>query len=291
MSDTNFYQVLGVERSATADEIKTAYRELVKRHHPDLFATSGAKAKATEKLREITEAYAVLGNKERRREYDQRLIQEQQRQRRQAKSRTAGPTARKSRTASRSRRHADWRTTAAKILKRRPHFSKKQLGYALACAAVVLVFIYASRSEPRLAAAWTLMEKVEVSSGKGTSPPDGAGQGWLRLGQYASASECAGILAQRVRKDEQEGSRAVFDEQKGTMAITVFVKNAKVERFATGDGAAKDGQQKFERADPEEGTEASQDVTKRVRTLECRKTERLETDSWLQATLRRVGLL
>ena len=68
------------------------------------------------------------------------------------------------------------------------------------------------------------MEKLEVSPAKSLSPPEGAGQGWVPLGQYVSVSECAGILKQRVRKDEQEGSRAVFDEQNGTMAITVYVK-------------------------------------------------------------------
>jgi flagellar motility protein MotE (MotC chaperone) len=284
MSDTNFYLVLGVERSASADEIKSAYRELVKRYHPDLFARAGEKAKATEKLRQINEAYSVLGNTESRRQYDQRFIQ-------QPKVRARAPTARKGRGTSRPRRHADVRSTAAKILSRRPHFSKKRLGYAFACSMVVLVFIYASRSEPRLATAWTLMEKVEVSSAKGISPSDGSGQGWQPLGQYASVSECAGTLTQRVRKDEQEGSRAVFDEQKGTMAITVLVKKVEPERFATRGGAAKDEQRNFERAEAEASESISKNVTKRVRTLECRITQRLETDSWLQATLRRMGLL
>jgi curved DNA-binding protein CbpA len=281
MSDPNFYQVLGVKRSASADEIKSAYRDLVKRYHPDLFATAGAKAKATEKFRQINEAYGVLGIAESRRQYDQRFIQ-------QPKLRVRPPTAGKPSATSRPAPRTKVRTKAAKILKRRPHLSKKGLGYALACAVVVLFFIYASRSEPRLATAWMLMEKVEVSSGKNTSPSDGAGKGWLRLGQFASVSECAGILTQRVRKDEQEGSRAVFDEQKGTMAITVFVKKAEP---ATGGSASKDEQQNFARAQAEAGTESSQDVIKRVRTLECRITQRWETDSWLQSTLRRIGLL
>jgi curved DNA-binding protein CbpA len=282
MSDTEFYQVLGVKRSASADEIKSAYRELVKRYHPDLFASAGEKAKATEKLRQINEAYSVLGNAESRQQYDQRF--------QQPKARPRAPAAAKVRRASRPRRHADIRSRAAKILSRRPRFSKKGLGYALAGALVILGFIYASRSQPRLATAWTLMEKVEVSSAKGTSPSDGTGKGWLPLGRYASVSECAGILTQRVRKDEQEGSRAVFDEQKGTMAITVFIKK-EPERIAAGGGAPKDAQQN-DRAEAEESIESiSKNLTKRVRTLECRITQRWETESWLQATLRRLGLL
>jgi curved DNA-binding protein CbpA len=283
MSDINFYQVLGVKRSASADKIKSAYRELVKRYHPDLFSTAGEKAKANEKIRQINEAYSVLGHVESRKQYDQRFVQQQQ-----PKVRARAPRAPKARRTSQPRRRVNVRTAAAKILKHRPHLSKKGLGYALACAGVVLLFIYASRSEPRLATAWMLMERVEVSSGKNVSPSDGAGKDWLRLGQYASAAECAGILTQRVRKDEQEGSRAVFDERKGTMAITVFVKKAEP---ATGGSAAKGEQQNFERAQADSGTESSQDVTKRVRTLECRITQRWETDSWLQATLRRMGLL
>ncbi len=79
MSEANFYQILGVGPSASAREIKSTYRELVKRYHPDLFPAAGAKAGATEKLRQINEAYAVLGNPKRRRDYDQRFIQKPER--------------------------------------------------------------------------------------------------------------------------------------------------------------------------------------------------------------------
>ena len=284
MSDVEFYQVLGVKRSASADEIKSAYRELVKRYHPDLFSKADAKAKATEKLRQINEAYSVLGNAENRQQYDQRFIQ-------QPKARSRAPAA-KVRRASRPRRHADMRSRMAKILKTRSYFSKKQVGYVIAGAIVVLVFMYAARSQPRLAIAWTLMEKVELSSAKNISPSDGAGQGWLRLGQYASVSECAGILRQRVRKDEQEGSRAVYDEQNGTMAITVYLKKAEAEPSGAAEGDLKDGQRNFERKATEESTElVSKNAIKRVRSLECRKTQQLKVESWLQVTLRRMGLL
>jgi curved DNA-binding protein CbpA len=297
MSDANFYQVLGVGRSASADEIKSAYRECVKRYHPDLYSTAGDKAEATEKLRQINEAYAVLGNAERRHRYDQEFVQK-------PKTRAHTPAATKPRKTSRPR-HADPRSKTAEILKGRRYFSRKWAGYTLAAAVMVLVLIYAGKSEPQLITVWTLVEKLEVSPAKSLSPPEGAGQGWVPLGQYASVSECAGILKQRVRKDEQEGSRAVFDEQNGTMAITVYVKKetaqarddakSKVtaERSAAVEDASKNEQRQVEQQATEEGTKSfpKNDVIKRVRSLECRETQRLESESWLRRRLRRMALL
>jgi curved DNA-binding protein CbpA len=297
MSDANFYQVLGVGRSASADKIKSAYRERVKRYHPDLFSRAAEKAQATEKLRQINEAYAVLGNAERRHRYDQQFIQK-------PKTRAHAPAAAKRRTTS-PPRHASLRSKTAKILKGRRYFSKKGAGYTLAATVVVLAFIYAGRSEPRLVTAWTLLEKLEVSPTKTISPPEGAGKGWVRLGQYSSVSECAGILKQRVREDEQEGSRAVVDEQKGTTAITVYLKKETAqarddakskpmpERSTAIDGASKDEpRQSEQKASEEAATSFPNDgTTKRVRSLECRETQRLENESWLRRTWRRMALL
>jgi molecular chaperone DnaJ len=64
----DYYQVLGVSEKATADEIKKAYRKLAKTHHPD---ANRGDPKATERFKEIGEAYAVLGDAERRRQYDE----------------------------------------------------------------------------------------------------------------------------------------------------------------------------------------------------------------------------
>ena len=64
----DFYQVLGVSEKAGADEIKKAYRKLAKQYHPDANQND---PQAAERFKEIGEAYAVLSNPEKRKQYDQ----------------------------------------------------------------------------------------------------------------------------------------------------------------------------------------------------------------------------
>ena len=67
MAEIDFYSVLGVPRTATADEIKLAYKRLARQYHPD---KNPDNVDATAKFQEVGAAYAVLGDVEKRIEYD-----------------------------------------------------------------------------------------------------------------------------------------------------------------------------------------------------------------------------
>jgi curved DNA-binding protein len=67
MEFKDYYKVLGVSKTATADEIKTAYRKLANKYHPDKNKTD---KDAEEKFKEINEAYQVLSDSEKRAKYD-----------------------------------------------------------------------------------------------------------------------------------------------------------------------------------------------------------------------------
>jgi curved DNA-binding protein len=67
MSNTDYYQILGVNKNASGEDIKKAYRKLAMKYHPD---HAGKNKSAEEKFKKLSEAYAVLSDKEKRQQYD-----------------------------------------------------------------------------------------------------------------------------------------------------------------------------------------------------------------------------
>ena len=72
MAAKNYYEILGVEKTATADELKLAYRKLAKKYHPDMYVSASEQEKkdAEAKFKDVNHAYEVLSDPQKRAAYD-----------------------------------------------------------------------------------------------------------------------------------------------------------------------------------------------------------------------------
>ena len=70
MTKRDYYETSGVERTASDDEIKKAYRKIARQHHPDLQTGDQQKKISEEKFKEVNEAYEDLSDQDKRQRYD-----------------------------------------------------------------------------------------------------------------------------------------------------------------------------------------------------------------------------
>ena len=89
----NYYEILGVSTEANENEIKSKYRKLAMKYHPD---RNPDDKKAEEMFKKVSEAYEVLGDKEKRKEYDKKISKTgEEKQNSEKKKAGAGGDARK----------------------------------------------------------------------------------------------------------------------------------------------------------------------------------------------------
>jgi hypothetical protein len=287
MAEPDFYKILGVSPSANADVIKSAYRDLVKKYHPDLFHTSAEKTRATDKLQQINEAYAVLGDAERRREYDERRVREA------ATVKTAS-----TRTAPTSRPRRPKRAEA-EPKKRRGYSVYAKLAASIIAVIVIAFLVNAVWHEPQPVTVWVLFEKTAFEPPRRAAGPKAKGLNWRPSGRYSSRSECAGGLRKLVQRDQEEGSQAILDESDGTMAITVQITDQEAlaqkyldAKLRGGGGNESVDHEALKQQAHDEAREfvRRNGVSKRVRNYECRYIQLPRPDSWLRRKLRQTGL-
>jgi hypothetical protein len=287
MSEPDFYKILAIPPSANSDAVKSAYRELVKKYHPDLFHTRAEKAQATDKLQQINEAYAVLGDAERRREYDERRAREA------ASVRTASI-----RTAPTLRRRRQTQPEAVPR-KRRSYSAYAKMAASILALIIIAFLVNAFWDEPRPITVWVLFEKTAFEPPRSAAGSKTKGPKWRPSGRYSSRSECADGVRRLVQRDQEEGSQAILDESDGTMAITVHITDqealaqkyldAKL-RGAGGNDSSDDETLKQEARDEAREFVRKNGISKRVRNYECRYIQLPRPDSWMRRKLRQLGL-
>jgi len=301
MAQADFYSFLGVPRNASQAAIKSAHRELIKRYHPDIYSTDGDKARATEKLQAINEAYAVLSNSERRKEYDKKRAGQLKQSRRWQPQPAPRP-----RAAARSSIRTPPRPRATPrppkrqyTLPRSPSWlDRRWLSASVGFGLLLILAVYSIDTLPRMMPLWILFEKTVLEPG---SPGTEAGADtWKPAGKFASREACAASLKAEVNRDELAGSQAIIDETTGSLAITVrlIATEAPVGNLPqstkpldvplTGskeqDRALKQSLEKFNKPT------FKNNLITQTKHYACRVTQVRAPDSWLARLIKRTGI-
>jgi len=166
MAFTNYYIVLGVKNTATPDEIKAAYRELAKKYHPDKNPDNKA---AEDFFKEVQQAYMILSNTEKRRQFDLRFsYAHTQSQYQQAKQRTQTQYTQYTGSAYQyAQQQAQNRQARPQPQRTAKKPDKSENGYILISVGVAMLLLYfiisyASRTEPKKSSASVAQTTVEA---------------------------------------------------------------------------------------------------------------------------------
>jgi hypothetical protein len=276
MSQPDYYQIFGVAPSASADEIRAAHRELVKRYHPDIYWTSADKARATEKLRAVNEAYAVLGNPQRRKEYDANRAAAARSPAAAERPTQPAPVrqrpARAKPATNKPRRNApDWMGQARDLHREaKKVFTIRRLAGTVVVLTLGAAAAYSLTRPPPITPAWVLWQRTEIEPAGGAGLGDA--KGWEAVGSFGVRVACTESLRSRLKRDQDEGSQVVFDEVNATLAITVLLS-------------------KNESALNQDAHNGRPKSVKRVRHYECRAVPVRQSESWLRRKLRSAGLI
>jgi hypothetical protein len=141
-------------------------------------------------------------------------------------------------------------------------------------AALVTLFVAAAyflTREPPVIPIWVLLQKTELETTAGGLAAGASG--WEQLGRFAIRSQCAADLKARVNQERAQGSRVVFDETRGMVAITVLLIDRDSELQRKELVAGQNG------------------IAKRVRHYECRAIPVRQPESWMRRKLRLSGLV
>jgi hypothetical protein len=173
------------------------------------------------------------------------------------------------------------------------------------CALIIVAFVaQAVWEKPQTAIVWTLLAQTMVEPSKDVARQKLTGPNWIASGKYDSRLQCTDALKAMVKRDEQEGSRAIFDERQGTIAITVHLRDEAAlakeyfqakrnRRSSEPDSKASVDDEELLKQASEEAREfiRKNGLTKRVRNYECRQMQVLMPESWLRQKLRQAGLI